>query len=150
MHNDHHGCPIGHQGFRGPMGYSPSVVYLAGPIDQVLSIEAKAWRILAKERLMRKGIAIEDPTDRMGFDAKTTVDGDKEAIRRSGLLLAYAPKGVPFVGTSMEIFYAYEDLKKPVVVWGEGNGANPSHWIVMHSNCVFETLDEALCNILGD
>lgn len=88
--------------------------------------------------------------DRLGGKPGEIVEGDKAAIRRSGILLAYAPRGVPFVGTSMEIFYAHEVLKIPVVVWGDGNRQCPSPWILMHSDYVYETLEEALSTILGD
>jgi hypothetical protein len=141
---------VGHRGARGPMGFSPGVVYLAGPMGQVSIIDSRAWRIMATERFRQKGIGIEDPTDRLGFDPELIVEGDKEAIRKSGALLAHAPKGIAFVGTSMEIFYAHEVLKIPVVTWGAGNGTCPSPWIVMHSDYVYETLDEALTTMLGD
>lgn len=105
---------------------------------------------MATERFRQKGIGIEDPTDRLGFDSELIVEGDKAAIRKSGALLAHAPKGIAFVGTSMEIFYAHEVLKIPVVTWGVGNGTYPSPWIVMHSDYVYETLEEALSTMLGD
>ena len=143
-------CPVGDLVKKGPIGFSPATVYLAGPIGQVTYDEFKGWRTIASKRLAAKDIEIEDPTDRLGTDPFVVVNGDKRAIRRSGLVLAYAPKGVAFVGTSMEIFFAHEILNLPVVVWGELHGTRPSPWIVMHSDYVYETLDEALAIILGE
>lgn len=122
----------------------PCKIYLAGPIGQVSFDTSVTWRKKATEALREKGIEVEDPTERMNLPTDVIVNGDKEAIRRCRCILAYAPKGVAFVGTSMEIFYGCEVLKIPVVTWGEGNGTDPSPWIVMHSVFVCESLDEAL------
>lgn len=150
MDKENPACPKGNSGKRGPIGFSPARVYLAGPIGQVTYEEFKHWRVVASERLKKKGIEIEDPTERLGTDPEIVVNGDKKAIKNSGLVLAYAPKKVAFVGTSMEIFYAHENLHLPVVVWGELYGTRPSPWIVMHSDYVVDTLDEALTIILGE
>jgi len=119
-------------------------IYLCGPMDQVTQECSISWRKRATSQLNEKGIAVEDPTDRINLPNDILVEGDKKAIRNSQCVLAYAPKGIPFVGTSMEIFYASQVLGIPVVVWGEGNGTNPSPWIDVHSTHVCETLSEAL------
>jgi len=119
-------------------------IYLCGPMDQVTQECSISWRKRATSQLNEKGIAVEDPTDRINLPNDILVEGDKKAIRNSQCVLAYAPKGVPFVGTSMEIFYASQVLGIPVVVWGEGNGTNPSPWIAVHSTHVCETLEGAL------
>jgi hypothetical protein len=119
-------------------------IYLCGPMDQVPKKYSLDWRKKATSELSKKGITVEDPTDRVNLPNDVIVEGDKKAIKNSQCVLAYVPKGVPFVGTSMEIFYASQVLGIPVVAWGEGNGTNPSPWIDVHSTYVCETLDEAL------
>jgi len=126
------------------MKHTLKTIYLCGPMDQVSQKCSLSWRKRAASQLNKKGIMVEDPTERLNLPNDVLVEGDKKAIRNSQCVLAYAPKGVPFVGTSMEIFYASQVLGIPVVVWGEGNGTNPSPWIEVHSAHVCETLDEAL------
>jgi len=126
------------------MKHMLKTIYLCGPMDQVPKKCSLDWRKKATSELRKRGITVEDPTDRVNLPNDVIVEGDKKAIRNSQCVLAYVPKGVPFVGTSMEIFYASQVLGIPVVAWGEGNGTNPSPWVDVHSNHVCETLDEAL------
>lgn len=119
-------------------------IYLAGPMAQVSHQCSVGWRNKATNALRSMEIEVEDPNDRVNLPFDVLVEGDKQAIKKSQCVLAYAPQGVPFVGTSMEIFFASQVLRIPVVTWGEGNGTNPSSWIAMHSTHVCETLEEAL------
>lgn len=122
-------------------------VYLCGPMDQVTEGQSVLWRKKATLLLARKKIKVEDPTNRVNLPAWEIVDGDKEAIRECQCLLAHTPKGIPFVGTSMEIFYASQVLGIPVIAWGGGNSTTPSPWIKVHSTFICDSLEQALAFI---
>ena len=73
---------------------------------------------------------------------------DKEDIDQCQLILAYCPK--PSVGTSMEIFYAWQKNIPVYIVIPEGVPISP--WLRYHSTRIFHTFEEAfetLENILG-
>lgn len=65
---------------------------------------------------------------------------DKRDVRRCDVILAYCPK--PSVGTSMEIFYAWQ-MDKPVVCIVP-KGAAVSPWLRYHSTKIVETLDDGI------
>ncbi len=65
---------------------------------------------------------------------------DKRDVRRCDAMLAYCPK--PSVGTSMEIFYAWQ-LDKPVVcIVPPSTPVSP--WLKYHSTKIVQTLDEGI------
>src|SRR5579872_4741790 len=95
-------------------------LYLAGPINGCSDGEANDWRSEVKERL---GDIYEflDPMrhDYRGLEmdpgiAEKIVFNDMQDIFSSDVILANCPK--PSVGTSMEIFFAFDQLQKPVIV----------------------------------
>jgi hypothetical protein len=68
------------------------------------------------------------------------VRGDMGDIESSRIILAYCPK--PSVGTSMEIFYAYYSLGKPVIIVCDD--PKPSPWLVRFSNELFHDFRPAI------
>lgn len=125
-------------------------VYLAGAIHHVHPDFATRWRRDATARLTRAGHETLDPTVGKDFDhpgVNTTlytpqqiVEADKAMIDRADVLLVEMSRSdVPYIGTSMEILYAWE-RGKHVVVWG----GSESYWVRYHAARNFLTLHEAL------
>ena len=121
-------------------------IYLAGAIDHVSPEFATLWRRYAARKLEKVGYHILDPT--AGKDLKAPsdytpehiVETDKAMIDRSDIILAEMSKvNIPYVGTSMEIHYAWERGKE-IVVWGGPRG----YWIRYHAAKIFMNLGEAL------
>lgn len=78
-------------------------------------------------REMEPGIALE------------ITQGDMLDIDKSDVILAVCPK--PSVGTSMEVFWAFYDLKKPVIVVAP-SPASP--WLSTFSTVVYTNLMAAI------
>lgn len=122
-------------------------VYLAGSIYRRRSLsEANKWRLYAKEKLEAAGYDVINPLDgkRDGieYDAHEIVRDDLAAIRRSHVLLVEMSKPrLPYIGTSMEIFYAWT-AGKTVVLWGHAN--QKSYWLKAHAHHWFNALEEAI------
>lgn len=131
-------------------------VYLCGPINKCSDSEASDWRESAKKELT--GFNLLDPMHRdyRGRElepgiANEIVVGDKADYRRCHFILAYCPK--PSVGTSMEIFDAYENrfcvwkpwtwLRKRVKVIVVHPDDKPSPWLVAHSHKIVRSFAEA-------
>ena len=121
-------------------------LYLAGPISACTDSEAKDWREQAKSELSGEFTFL-DPMSRdyRGRElepgiAAEIVNGDKEDIRSSDILLVFCPK--PSVGTSMEVFYGFDVLGKPVVIVHPD--ARPSPWLIQHSTKIVKTFGEAI------
>jgi len=126
------------------------IIYLAGAIDCVSPTFATSWRQTATSRLTAVGYSILDPTagkDLTHPDVNTTlytpaqiVETDKAMIESANIILAEISRlDIPYVGTSMEILYAWE-RGIPVMVWG----GTKSYWIRYHAKHVFEGLHEAI------
>lgn len=94
------------------------ILYLAGPINACSDSEAKDWRAEVKERLSDCYDFLDPMTrDYRGVEDqayKAIVEGDLADIKASHVILANCPK--PSVGTSMEIFHAYRNLCKRVII----------------------------------
>jgi hypothetical protein len=133
-------------------------VYLAGPINSCSDSECKDWRALATEYLTRpdnvarwgQQIRILDPMRRDYRGHEMTpgvrhliVKGDKTDYRQADILLVYSPK--PSYGTCMEMFDAYEYLKKWVVVVNADEF--PSPWLDEHCDYRSPDFEEAFATI---
>ena len=115
---------------------------MAGPIFQCEDRECISWREEAKQKL--KDFEVIDPMERdyRGVEAENygrIVEEDKELIENSDILLVNQVK--LSVGTSMEIFYAWQRAKHVIVI--SPNGEN-SPWLVYHSEKILQSLDEAV------
>lgn len=116
-------------------------VYLAGPIAGCNDSECKDWRDYVKTKFretldpMRR-----DYRGKEGNNYIDIVEKDKEDIDNSHVVFAYVPK--PSVGTSMEIFYAWERGKIVILVIPEG--APISSWLIYHSHGIVKNIDDGI------
>lgn len=116
-----------------------SKVYLCGPINGCTDAECNDWRAYAKSRL-------QDTVDPMARDYRgkeaesyrEIVELDKIDVRRCDVILANCPK--PSVGTSMEVFMAWELGKVIVAIAPEP----VSPWLRYHSTKLCSTMREAV------
>lgn len=131
------------------------IVYLAGAIDHVPPSFAVKWRQDATSRLEAIGYEVLDPTEGKDlyhpavntdlYTPKQIVESDKAMIDRADILLVeMSRKDIPYVGTSMEILYAWERGKE-IIVWG----GSESYWVRYHASRIFKALPEALDYIGG-
>ena len=118
-------------------------VYLAGPINGCTTVEAGGWRLEAADKLKAVGFDVFNPflRDYRGSEDENYVQivtDDKGDIMASDFIIANCPK--PSVGTSMEIFLAWQIGKAAIVI-----APKPvSPWIRFHAKVVVDTLDEAI------
>lgn len=114
-------------------------VYLCGPINGCTDDECKDWRAYAKSRLPNTiDPMVRDYRGREADSYREIVELDKIDVRRCDFVLANCPK--PSVGTSMEIFYAWE-IGRPVVVVADGS---ISPWLRYHATKICPTVREAV------
>ena len=73
------------------------------------------------------------------------VKGDKTDYRKADILLVYSPK--PSYGTAMEIFDAYENLKKWIVVVNDD--PSPSPWLEEHCDYRVPTFQEGFETVIS-
>ena len=118
--------------------------YLCGPINGCTDDEASTWR----NQILEYYPDAIDPMvrDYRGKEAeeyREIVDLDKRDVRTCDVVLVNYTK--PSVGTSMEVFYAWE-IGKPVIVWCAPD-VSISPWLRYHSTCFVHTLEDALAAI---
>ena len=112
-----------------------SVIYLAGPINGCTDAEAYDWRHHLTEQLAGHTIIspmARDYREKEDENVSEIVEGDKEDIVQSHVVVAYCPR--PSVGTSMEVFFAWLKGKRVVVYAPEGTSISP--WLRYHSDAV--------------
>jgi hypothetical protein len=125
-------------------------VYLSGPMAECEDAEMFTWRNEARKAL-EKNFTIYDPCSRdfrgkpMTKDIRNQiVEGDLKDIDNCKVVLVnyFRPKALPpMVGTSMEVFYAYQTKKFNVLV---DNGLDKvSPWLRYHVDETFTTLPES-------
>lgn len=122
-------------------------IYLAGAIADRSDEDCIDWREEAKK--LWPG-ACRNPMDRDYRGAMMTsevvhdiVTGDLCDIDCSdGLVVMYDR---PSVGTSMEIFYAYQRGKPVVIINKSGRELSP--WLLYHSNHVCEDMNSAILQL---
>ena len=115
-------------------------IYLCGPINGCTDEECINWRDAAKT-------IFSDTVDPMRRDYRgredqcvsEIVEGDKLDIDKCDALLVNYDK--PSVGTSMEVFYAWQQ-KKPVIIVASKD-ARISPWLRYHSSRIVNTFMEA-------
>lgn len=128
---------------------SAKKIYLCGPIMDAAPHEQKDWRTRAKERLAGRFILL-DPMRRSFRDneidsANEIVEFDLQDIRDADLVLVNYSKAS--VGTSMEVFYASNDLGKFVVAFAPMPFKDCSPWMVRFCTKILPNLDDALTYI---
>ncbi len=78
-------------------------------------------------------------------DPKTAVIRDLADILKSDIVLVDdTVEGVSMIGTSMEVFFAFEN-KKPVIVFGRAH--EKDYWFNYHSHLRVDTLEDA-CDVI--
>lgn len=121
-------------------------VYLAGSINGH-SIWAKAvnWRLNTAITLETLGYQVFNPLrGRKPEDQNSNdiVERDLQDITKADILLVEMDhKDKAYIGTAMEIRYAWERGKE-IVIWGQAN--KESHWLKYHATAWFDDLDQAL------
>lgn len=121
-----------------------NTIYLCGPINGRSDDDCTGWREQVKSLWAGQCI---DPMarDYRGRElepgiAEEIVRGDIEDIDSCDAILVYFDK--PSVGTSMEVFYAFHEGKKIVVVDKSDKPLSP--WLVYHSHKVVKDIQSAL------
>lgn len=120
--------------------------YLSGPMANATDKQRSEWRNYCKQHL--KG-TVYNPMERHHLGAimdnlgivQQIVECDKQEIDASKVLIVMYIPGMPMVGTSMEIMYAYDRQKFIIVVT---NGHSISPWITYHARKLINTLDDAI------
>jgi len=113
-------------------------VYLCGPINGCTDAECNDWRSFAKEQCWKTIDPMKrDYRGREAESYREIVELDKLDVRACDVVLANCPK--PSVGTSMEIFYAWQ-IGRPVVAVVEGS---VSPWLRYHATKICSTVKEA-------
>jgi len=116
-------------------------IYLCGPINGCTDEECNNWRSLIKESFSNTI----DPMrrDYRGKEAESVneiVQLDKIDVLNSDAVIASCPK--PSVGTSMEIFFAWENNKPVVSVVPKGVAISP--WLRYHSTKIVDNFLDAV------
>lgn len=114
--------------------------YLCGPINGCTDEECKDWREAAKKVLSETvDPMVRDYRGREDECVKEIVELDKQDIDGCEALLVNYDK--PSVGTSMEVFYAWQTGKFIVIVCKEGTKISP--WLKYHSSKIVHSFEEA-------
>lgn len=128
-------------------------LYLGGPINGCTDEEASGWRDGVKPLAEALGYETVDPMDRdyRGREmepgiAAEIVELDKQDIDSCDVMLMNCPK--PSVGTSMEVFYGWCVGRHIICVLPED--AQPSPWLVYHSDTIFHGSAQAALQSLGE
>ena len=120
-------------------------IYLCGPIMDEHEGVARAWREEAKKRLSHEFILL-DPMrrnfkDREVDSANEIVEFDLQDIRDTDILLVNYSKSS--VGTSMEVFFASQNLGKFVVAFSPYSFKDCSPWMVRFCTKILPSLEAA-------
>ncbi len=120
-------------------------IYLSGPImDEQLGY-AREWRESAKALLRGKFLML-DPmrrkfVDRQVDSANEIVEFDLQDVRDADIVLVNYNK--PSIGTSMEVFYAANNLGKFVVAFSPFEFHECSPWMVKYCTKILYSLEKA-------
>jgi len=134
-------------------------VYLAGGVNNLTGKEITEWRTEATRLLKERDIDCLDPTrGRIKQDSRVITDSGadvndntmvvraKHDIKNSDVLLVEMKNtNRPYVGTSMEILYAWQ-MDKPVVVWSDYD----SCFLNYHATAIFPSLEECVDFIISE
>ena len=120
-------------------------VYLSGPIMDEHLGTAREWRESAKVNLATH-FNLLDPMrrnfkDREVDSANEIVEFDLQDVRDADILLVNYNKAS--IGTSMEVFYAAQDMKKFVIAFSPFPFQDCSPWMVRYCTKILPSLDRA-------
>jgi nucleoside 2-deoxyribosyltransferase len=125
-------------------------IFLSGPMRGVSRPEALQWRKEATELLSPSFEVIHafrGREEKEAFtDPKAAVIRDLSDIKSCDVLLVNDTlAGASMIGTSMEVFYAFQQ-NKPVIVFGSAH--DKDYWLNYHSHLRVEDLAKA-CEVLN-
>jgi nucleoside 2-deoxyribosyltransferase len=120
-------------------------VYLSGPIMDEHLGAAREWREDAKVKLASH-FKLLDPMrrnfkDREVDSANEIVEFDLQDVRDADILLVNYNKAS--IGTSMEVFYAAQDMKKFVIAFSPFPFQDCSPWMVRYCTKILPSLSRA-------
>lgn len=125
-----------------------TTIYLAGPINGATDAEAHDWRdalIAAHPEFHFLDPMVRDYRGREDEAVEEIVNNDKGDILISDFIIAYCPK--PSVGTSMEVYFAWQKLGPDRVLVVVPDGAPISPWLRYHSAIVVPTTAAAMAHV---
>ena len=121
-------------------------VYLSGPIMDEHEGVARAWREEAK-KVLGKDFLLLDPMrrnfkDREVDSANEITEFDLQDVRDADILVVNYNK--PSIGTSMEVFYASQNLGKFVIAFSPFSFKDCSPWMVRYCTKILPNLESAM------
>ncbi len=124
-------------------------IFLSGPMRGVPREVSLGWRNNATQILghdFNVIHALRGREEKEAFtDPKTAVIRDLSDILKSDIILVDDTiENVSMIGTSMEVFFAFEN-KKPVIIFGRAH--EKDYWLNYHSHLRVDTLEEA-CDVI--
>lgn len=125
-------------------------IFLCGPMRGVPREVSLGWRELATKCLSKKfevSHAMRGREKKETFtDSRAAVIRDLNDIKNTDILLVNDTiENCSMIGTSMEIFYAFQQ-NKPIIVFG--NAHDKDYWLNYHIHLRTKDLDEA-CEVLN-
>ena len=121
-------------------------IYLCGPIMDEAEGVARTWRELALAKLSPNFIMLDpmrrDFKDREVDSANEIVEFDLQDVREADIILVNYNKAS--VGTSMEVFYAANDLGKFVVAFSPFEYKECNPWMVRFCTKILPTLEDSI------
>ncbi len=129
--------------------------YLCGPISGCTKMEANGWREKCERLLhgmtlnpMRRDYAGPDFSGDIYEKMNEIVELDKVDITHCSCLLVHFPDTPkPFIGSAMEMLYAWGKGKLVVLVLPPDS--KPSPWLLYHSHYHFHSFEEA-CEFINN
>lgn len=125
-------------------------IFLSGPMRGVPREESLGWRKEAT-RLLKKNFdllhAFRGREKKETFtDSRAAVIRDLSDIKNADILLVNdTAENVSMIGTSMEVFFSFQQ-NKPVIVFG--NAHDKDYWLNYHIHLRTKDLNEA-CEVLN-
>ena len=125
-------------------------VFLSGPMRGVLREESLGWRKEAT-KLLKKNFdvlhAFRGREKKETFtDSRAAIIRDLSDIKNADILLVNdTAENVSMIGTSMEVFFSFQQ-NKPVIVFG--NAHSKDYWLNYHIHLRTKNLNEA-CEVLN-
>ncbi len=125
-------------------------IYLCGPIMDEVDGHAREWRTTAA-KVLAKHFRILDPMrrnfkDREVDSANEIVEFDLQDVREADIILVNYNKAS--IGTSMEVFYASNDLQKFVIAFSPFSFKDSSPWMVRFCTKILPSLEDSMDYIL--
>ncbi|MDO8658873.1 MAG: hypothetical protein Q7K55_09100 [Candidatus Levybacteria bacterium] len=125
-------------------------IFLCGPMRGVAREISLGWRKFASEYLSEKFEVIHAMRGREEketfADPRAAVVRDLSDIKNADILLVNDTlENVSMIGTSMEIFFAFQQ-NKPIIVFG--NAHEKDYWLNYHTHLRVKDLSEA-CEVLN-